>query len=651
MKALANLILKQKRRLPPIILLAIFITVVLIIRVPIRQTFEYNPDEGINLMKSLLFLNGFSLYKQIANDQPPLFTLILSYWFKLLGPSVYHGRILILIFSCLLLWAFYQTIKSLWGSFPALIAVIFLLLSTGYLNLSISVMIGTPALSLAMLSVYFLTLYKRQRLKRFLVLSGIFMALSLQTKLFTIFLLPLMVLEIVQVRKQSQPALAVCLWLASLLVVFLSIAIPFFNFNLPMFIQQLSQPHLKRIEVVGCDFLIIWRMILRDWDTALLALSGIILLARKRKQELLFPVWCLVLVLAILVYHRPVWHHYYLAVAIFLSWLAAISFSEFFRHNIRNKSLRWITLAMIILAILRLPAKYNMLRESIWGETSPTERRVVELLSQYKEQAQWMVTDRPIFAFYTNILVPPELVLITHKRQFTDDSRQGYLIDKLDQHKPELILLNRIQYYGPQVISYIESNYTNVYQSAISIPTGEIYIDNTIMAEFQMMLARMWPANKKHPYKLSYRLLGKDDRYRAAQVLVETLEELIELYSQLSNPNTVSPLTIDAGKFRIKPYEEVPAEWQGRFPNQAMSFFAYQVFKKILRQWQKEQDPAYIHSTLSGLESLKHKAIKEIEKGLIINSFNPRGAIDFYKLPTANIKLYIHKDIINESSI
>ncbi len=91
--------------------LAAMYIIINIIKPPLSQTFEYIPDEGFNLMKSSLFLKGYLLYKEIWSDQPPLFTVILSYWLKLFGLSVYHGRILILIFSTILLWAFYQIIK------------------------------------------------------------------------------------------------------------------------------------------------------------------------------------------------------------------------------------------------------------------------------------------------------------------------------------------------------------------------------------------------------------------------------------------------------------------------------------------------------------------------------------------------------------
>ena len=109
--------------------------------------------------------------------------------------------------------------------------------------------------------------------------------------------------------------------------------------------------------------------------------------------------------------------------------------------------------------------KYFVVRRSLGVGTSSEEQKVVALLSEYREHTRWIITDRPIFAFYANILVPPEIALVSHKRQFTQDREEDYLINKIEEYKPELILLGRFRYYGPKAISYIEKNYHKVYQA------------------------------------------------------------------------------------------------------------------------------------------------------------------------------------------
>lgn len=468
MKTFLSLLSKQKNILLPVVFLSVFIAIV-IMKAPLKQAFEYNPDEGGCVMGSLLHLRGFSLYNEIYSDQPPLFTVILSFWLKLFGLAIYHARVLILIFSGILLLAFYQTIKILYGRLCAAIAVLFLLLSAAYLALSISVMIGIPALSFAMLSVYFITLYKKVDLKRSLVLSGIFMALSLQTKLFTVFLVPIIILEIAQVKKrQNRLFHAIFLWFASFITAYLAVTIIFFRFNLPMLIKQLIQPHLasSAFNAPKYGFLTMRWMFFQDYDIIILALIGILLLIRQKKWRFLLPVLWLVLASVLLCKHRPVWHHYYLLLSIPLCWLAAIGFTELFRRNIRQNRkslLAWITGILLILIIIGLPFKYDRMSKSLRGQTTIGERSALELISKYKKDARWIFTDRPIFAFYANILIPPELAIMSNKRRLTKNLNPDYLMDILEKYKPELVLLGRFQDYDQKMMFFIEKNYLKAY--------------------------------------------------------------------------------------------------------------------------------------------------------------------------------------------
>ncbi|MBL7197407.1 MAG: hypothetical protein ISS47_04870 [Candidatus Omnitrophica bacterium] len=267
------------------------------------------------------------------------------------------------------------------------------------------------------------------------------------------------------------------LWLGSFLAVYLAITIRFFHFDFSLMINQLLLPHFKKITIPECDFSTIWKMILADYDIALLSLMGIILLIRKKKWQLFFPVWWLGTALIILMIWRPIWDEYYPLISIPICWLAAISFSQ--KTNKFKKIdifLRWITALIIILTVLMMPNKYNRMRKSISdGLNSKEECKVLKLLLKYKPNTRWMFTDRPIFAFSTNILIPPELVVISGKRDFKNGITQDYCIDKLREYKPELILLNNIIYFGPKVLSYIEGNYTNIYQG--KIPDIERYYD------------------------------------------------------------------------------------------------------------------------------------------------------------------------------
>jgi hypothetical protein len=249
-------------------------------------------------------------------------------------------------------------------------------------------------------------------------------------------------------------------------------------------------------------------MLFKDWDIFLLGLTGVIFFIRQKKWQLFFPVLWLVLILVLLLKHRPVRNLYYFYIATPLSWLAAIGFSEFIANIRRNKILLKmfdiflyrITGAIVILTILMLPIKYHRICRSLEGKTSPEEHKAVETLLKYRSHTHWIFTDRPIFAFYANILTPPELTMISKKRRLSGNMPDDYIIHLLKKYRPEQILLARFQNYGPQVISYIEENYSKLYHCKFSSP--EWSLNNNIWTIKRKWIAkrieftiRMWLAN------------------------------------------------------------------------------------------------------------------------------------------------------------
>jgi len=479
--------------------LVVVITIVLS-NPSVEQTFVYDPDEGYESIKAILLLKGFSLYHQIWSDQPPLFTVILAFWFRLLGYSIYYGRILILIFSGVLLWTFYQTIKNLQGRICAWAGVIFLTLSTVYLRLSVSIMIGIPSLSLSMASIYCLSLYRKSHSKGPLILSAFLFALSLQIKFFTIFLLPLFVLEIVfscSKNGKNNSLSSILLWLGGVLAVYLTVFFIFFRFNFTEAARQLFLPHLKQPNVPCSNFSLIAKMIITDYDIALLALIEIILIIKQRKWQFLLPILWLASALIILMVWRPVWYHYYLLISIPLCWLAGISISELFNNK---KIFLWIITSLIILAILRIPHKYTRMLESLEGKTSSSQTAVVKELLKYKSYTRWIITDNPIFAFYTDMQVIPELALISWKRSFISEEDTNFFLNILNKYRPELILLNNPHYYSLKIISYIEKNYTNVYQDGIICPVSAFIV-------------RLFSCNKDPLFKLFNALFSAREKY------------------------------------------------------------------------------------------------------------------------------------------
>jgi len=362
-------------------------------------------------------------------------------------------------------------------------------------------MIGLPALTLAMASIYYATLYAKSKLKYQLLLSGIFMALSLQTKFFTALLIPIIPLGILRVRR---------LWLATVLFTYLAITIIFFYPDFYLLIPQLVNPHFTLLNSDNAHLPVTYFMLLQDYDIALLALVGVIVSVKIRDWRFSVPFFWLLLSSMILLIYKPIWYHYYPLISIPVCWLAAISVSKFFSigilkgwlpkkntFDILDVLLRWFTAGMIVLSVTILPAKYSRMHDSVQGETSLQERQILELLLKYKPDTRWIFSDIPTFAFSAGMLIPPEVAVTTVKRKFTSDSAGNYFVRILEKYTPEQILLSSDYKYSPKIIFYIRKNYIKIYDGYVQKTRSDSY------PHFDLPVSCLWePIGKYLPSRI-----------------------------------------------------------------------------------------------------------------------------------------------------
>ncbi len=119
--------------------------------------FEYDEDEGLNLMKAVLVSDGHAAaYQSVWSDQPPGMTWMLSIGFRIFGESVWVGRGLVLGFSVLLLLSMGRIVALLHGERAGWIAMALLACSFNYARMSVSVMIGLPAMAMGAGSLWVL---------------------------------------------------------------------------------------------------------------------------------------------------------------------------------------------------------------------------------------------------------------------------------------------------------------------------------------------------------------------------------------------------------------------------------------------------------------------------------------------------------------
>jgi 4-amino-4-deoxy-L-arabinose transferase-like glycosyltransferase len=163
---------------------------------PFREKLQFDSDEGLNLMRSMLVTLGHPLYGEVSSDQPPLFTQALALLFQVVGFEVNPARFLVLLFAALLVWSAAQFLEITWGHLAAILFLPLAIMLPQYLRLSTSVMIGVPSIALAATSLVFIALWHKQRRNLWLALSGFALALSVLIKLFTGFVAPIFLLGI-----------------------------------------------------------------------------------------------------------------------------------------------------------------------------------------------------------------------------------------------------------------------------------------------------------------------------------------------------------------------------------------------------------------------------------------------------------------------
>ncbi len=460
----------------------LFIILVISIRFePITQTFQFDYDEGFNLMKAFLYSKGFSLYSQIWNDQPPLFTVILSNWLKLFGDSIFTARLLTLLFSAVLIWCFYQIIFLELGKFAALVGAILLFTSWLYIRLSISVMIGIPSLALAMLSIYLLKIYKHKSNNLYLTLSAGCLALSLQTKLFTVFLIPLILFDLLAsdnklkgIQKNRIVSFKhIGLWLIVLGSVYSLFGVLYQQFDNQ---EQLILTHLKQpqnLEVENFHNLkYLGYMIHQDYDYIFLAFIGIWAIVSQKNKDGLLPFSWLVTSTLILLNHQPLWYHYYPLLAIPICWLAAYGVALL--YNLFSRSLHKDLQTINIKKIL-IPFSLIVILISLIIMTPPNPRgsvpknlELMKMVEKYKYFTNWVFTDNPMYAFYNDLIVPPEIAVMSYKRINSGDLTFAKMLAILKKYRPEQIILTRWTTQikkDKNIMDYINVNYFKTYEN------------------------------------------------------------------------------------------------------------------------------------------------------------------------------------------
>jgi len=451
---------------------------------PFRFAFELDADEGVNLMKSLLVNQGAELYTDVWSDQPPLLTYLIAVLFQIVGVNLTVVRLMILLFSCALFWAAVQYLRTFWGSPHAIAGGLVLILLPSYMRLSVSIMIGLPAIALALLSFLAISYWHKDGRKLWLVLSGLALALSVMTKLFTGLLAPLFIAGLIaqewrgfrKTGSWSNFLIPGGLWTGGFGITALLIGLISIYPDGP---SQLTVTHWAAQSTEFNDSTTIAGYLSESLPAIFLAVIGsVYVIQQGRLTGLYLMGWALAGFL-LLSQVSPVWYHHQLLVTIPVAILAGIAVGELLiaiRNRFHKTQIVSVRAALHVAVAVLIPylaasTLSNSISELDYRlpnlRPPPADSRQIEavgmldVMREYADATNFILTDRPMFAIWLGKPVPPEVAALTGKRLLTGELSQVEIISAIEQYQPEQVALARFEL--PQVEAYLQQHYRLVY--------------------------------------------------------------------------------------------------------------------------------------------------------------------------------------------
>ena len=448
---------------------------------PFRYQFEFDPDEGIQLIKAFLYAKGYALQTEIYSDQPPLLTVLLSLLFKVLAPRVPVARLAILAFSCLLLTASALYLKVFHGRLHYLLGVLFLITLPRFPELSVRVMIGLPSISLAMVSLLALGLWHRSGKAGWLLLSALALALSTLAKAFSLILVPVLVLAIYfsQVRRRHSRRLSLraawpaAAWLGIVIGAVLALLLVIVG---PKGWYQMVGAHLAAEgETFGgrrAQDILLWTLPM----LTLGLVGGWRALVQRSWSGMCLMGWFALGLVALYV-NQPAWWHQHILATVPAAMLAGITVADCLLHLRGRGRAGWpldrkdaLSLLGVVIAVgylaFRIPADLSPFKAKLPnlfdnGALSSRDYQVLATMSEYDPEGGLIVTDSPMFAFRSQREVPPELAVFSQKRLSTGLLTEDEVISVIRDYDPKLVLIARFDL--PKVQSFVQGQYRLIF--------------------------------------------------------------------------------------------------------------------------------------------------------------------------------------------
>jgi hypothetical protein len=413
-----------------------------------------------------------------------------------LGP-----RVMTVVFASVLLSSVFLMALRVNGLLVAALATLWLIGSPGFVELSASVMLEIPALSLVVAALCLL-MNGRMRWHLAVVLSGLLFAAALQIKLIGVIYLPLAALILwlpprVLVVSANQSGASVlgkvlprdfivsaALFGASLGIGFVLIDWFVDGGAYLRHFQQSWVSHFGAAQSLergsAAEHTFDWSVLLKNWDATLPATIGVVVACRRIRQlpPAMIPVVWLGLTMVVFATHRPWWSYYYVHTALPLCWCAGVGLATLIRWR-PTRHRRWKAVALASLggaAGCWLGARVYL--QVIGVRESPRiyTALVLSEIERFKPFTTFLYAEESSYSFYADIPLPPQLGVLPLKRFWSGEMTTARLTEELQSVQPGLLLLNNTPQELP-IQDLIRTQYRLIYEDA----THRLYAHQSVL--------------------------------------------------------------------------------------------------------------------------------------------------------------------------
>ncbi len=447
----------------------------------LNSALAINGDEGFEVTKAALWMNGFQLYDQVWNNQPPLHTVLLGLCFRFFGCTIGVSRGLAMCFGLLLVAGCFVLIKQRFGMIAAYATAASLLTAPEVLKLSLAAMLEAPALGVAVWSFWPVERWDKGRHWTALFTSACSFALALQIKLTAAIVAPALILDLAlhsrgpSWSQSARNALtAGAIWAGSVIIVFFTLSLVLGGNYDQMWSSLFSSETAAYLRTVR-DFTFAPRLLWEHTEGFWGAIVGLTVWTLKRDwRGGAFLAVFMASVTIIHLTHRPYWHYYYLHFAVPMALLTGYGFGELVRFA-RTRGLSGfqrfpfpgLASSMAAAFILWLLASEGFTRfaseiEQIASQPRVTNSLVVAKMRDYRSRTKWVYSRDYICTFHAKVLLIPELAVIPDNRLWSKRITQSEIWEIVKKYDPEQLLLK--EELGPETQSFVDANYVLVFE-------------------------------------------------------------------------------------------------------------------------------------------------------------------------------------------